>query len=133
MESHGSVDSYQFKIIADLIIRAPASEFFRSISSYLIRKHYHLVLRQKFWWNQILGAIGNHRTHLEPLSGYKLPSACHVRSNYHESSGCTEQAHRSDGMAIVGRSLREDISTLRDAMCGLIRIEDRQEGGNLAL
>ncbi|OMJ27772.1 hypothetical protein AYI69_g2780, partial [Smittium culicis] len=121
----------QLERIADSIIRATASECCRSISSDLFRQHHDLGLRQKFWWNQILGAIGNHRTHLEPLSGYKHPSAYHVRSNYHESSGCTEQARRSDGMVIVRRSLREDIFLLREARCGLIRVEGEQESGNL--
>ncbi|OMJ10546.1 hypothetical protein AYI69_g10200 [Smittium culicis] len=131
MEFHGSVDEYQLERIADSIIRATDSEYFRSISSDLFRQHHDLGLRQKVWFNQILGAIENHRTHLEPLPGYKHPSACHLRSYYHESSGCTEQAHRSEGMVIVRRSLREDVFPLREARCGLIRVKDEQESGNL--
>ncbi|OMJ07614.1 hypothetical protein AYI69_g11397 [Smittium culicis] len=73
-------------------------------------------------------AWGKHRTHFEPLSEFKHPFKCYICSNYHDSSRCAEQSHRSNGMVNIRLSFREDISPLRNERSGLIGVENEQEG-----
>ncbi|OMJ23465.1 hypothetical protein AYI69_g4967, partial [Smittium culicis] len=98
MESIGGVDAHQRQRIIDNIIRSSTQECYRPISISLLRKYYHIGLRQKIWRDNLTTAVRDIGKDLETLFRYEHTPTSHICAVCDESSRRSQSFNRADRM-----------------------------------